>query len=182
MTITTKKSRLRRAGRVTSVFLASAVAAGGICGGAGISAAATPDTPSTVSPDAPQSGTSSWSVTNRTGEPVWGYLEIEKGSSTGSRIGWPKDAPVPSGAGDRKQVQGSGNLYTQGRICYRGAWWNLPRDNYGGTENEVDHWNLVAAVYDRDTLTVEDAERRYVKPMPMIRTPGDSGCGSMSSA
>ncbi|MDV6278484.1 hypothetical protein R3Q06_34310 [Rhodococcus erythropolis] len=177
MTITTKKSRLRRAGRVTSVFLASAVAAGGICGGAGISAAATPDTPSTVSPDAPQSGTSSWSVTNRTGEPVWGYLEIEKESTT-SRIGWPKDAPVPSGAGDRAPEAGGGGItYTQGRICYHGAWWNLPRDNY-----DVYKWNLVAAAYDRDTLTVEDAEHRYVKPMPMIRTPGDSGCGSMSGA
>ncbi|MDV6278483.1 hypothetical protein R3Q06_34305 [Rhodococcus erythropolis] len=175
----TKKSRLHRMGRVAAVFLAGAVAAGGICGGAGISAAATPDAPSTVSSDSPPGGEATWSVMNRTGEPVWGYLEIQRGS-TGSRIGWPKDAPVPSGAGDSAPRTGWGVLYTQGRICYHGAWWNLPRDNYGsGSYDDVYNWNLVAADNDRNTLTVADAEHRYIKPMPMIRTPGDSECVSI---
>ncbi|MFC9766037.1 hypothetical protein [Rhodococcus jostii] len=172
-----KKSRLHRMGRVASASLAAAVAAGGICVGAGISAAGTPDAPSTGSADAPQGGSVSWSVTNRTGELVWGNIVSQRGSYV-SQIGWPKDAPVPSGAGDSAPVSPygvTGLLYTWGRICYHGAWWNLPRENY-----DVTQWNVIPGDSDRDTLAMEGVYDH--KHRLMSKSPGDSGCGSSSGA
>ncbi|MDV6278281.1 hypothetical protein R3Q06_33055 [Rhodococcus erythropolis] len=177
MTITENTSRLHRAGRAMSVFLAGVVVAGGICGGAGISAAATPDAPSTESVDAPQSGADRWSVTNRTGEPVWGNIASQRGSYT-SQIGWPKDAPVPSGAGDSapNSPYGTiGHVYTWGSICYHGAWWSLPREDYYAFD-----WNVIAADPDRDTLAMENAHNHA--RILMSKSRGDSGCGSVSGA
>lgn len=118
-----------------------------------------------------------WSVENGTTDAVWGEVDKQEGSKT-SKLEWAANASLQPNA-TANAVQGdvyTANEYTWGRICYRGAWWNLIRQDH----IEPSYISLQAKSADPNTLIVRGgaspSSQHY--DLPLVKTPGDSGCGT----
>ncbi|MFC9769134.1 hypothetical protein [Rhodococcus jostii] len=141
-------------GITTCAPLVAAVAAGGICAGAGIGAAATDDTNATAVPTHTTTDFPSnfyWQVTNHTPQSIYGYWRLNGGSdersshveSTTDDRWQPGDhAGMQSGAGSPRNWEAE--------ICYDNHWWKYRSPLSVHTDSfslEVDSNNTLHAVY-----------------------------------
>lgn len=158
-----------RALRQTLGVLAATIAI--VWVGAGV-AAAENAVPTTV---APASGMSSWwQVANDTDDAVWGDIYKQTGNFV-SGIGWPPDLPVPAhGWAHTQQIDSlKSREYTWGRICYRGAWWNLPRDSYSGPNIRFYPEHSDANIL---KVSFNTPDGQFGREATLVKTPSDSGC------
>ncbi|MFC9769136.1 hypothetical protein [Rhodococcus jostii] len=116
-----KKNRLRK---LAYLPLTAAIAAGAVCTGAGVSAAAADMT-------AESNATTQWHVYNYTDEELTGvefYKQV--GGSTSDIV---FGAPLAVGDDLEGTLEFPGSttyrFYTWGRVCYGHRWWNLKRDH-----------------------------------------------------
>ncbi|MDV6277599.1 hypothetical protein R3Q06_29335 [Rhodococcus erythropolis] len=93
--------------------------------GAGISAAATTGSAAPDLPGTTQTSTYQWSLTNRTGTPIFGRWSVsETQTQNRSSVESTKDRPwYPDATQSTTQDYTGKNLTWQARICYRGRLW-----------------------------------------------------------
>lgn len=176
MTMTASPNALYRLRRWATAPLVAAVTAGAMCAGIGVGSAA--ETGSLASPQTSYS----WGVKDATTDAVWGEMHKEIAGGGVSELSWTKNSPLASGAtATTSQImQSFSRHYTWGRICFRGSWWNLPRDEHPESD--------VIEVYAKspDVLgmrvnragpaaSTNDSNASYID-LPLIQTPSDSGC------
>ncbi|MFC9769777.1 hypothetical protein, partial [Rhodococcus jostii] len=98
-----------------------------------------------------------------------------------SELTWTKGAPLlPNGSKSTQQDTPMGwNPYTWGRICYRGSWWNLPRNVYAASDAidfvPINADDLAMRTW-RSGPAASGAVNANYTYLPLIKTPGDSGC------
>ncbi|MFC9766648.1 hypothetical protein [Rhodococcus jostii] len=115
-----KKNRLRK---LAYLPLTAAIAAGAVCTGAGVSAAAADMT-------AESNATTQWHVYNYTDQELTGVEFYKQVGDHTSEIAF----GAPLAAGDDLQgtlefpATTTYRFYTWGRVCYDHKWWNLKRD------------------------------------------------------
>lgn len=175
MTVTCGPKALDRVRWWLYAPLVAVVAAGSVCAGSGVGSAA-PDATAGESGvvavvDAPNL---MWYVKNSTSQAVWG--EMHKRSAVDvSEIQISREQQLGSGhmvAADQPIAWWS-REYTWGRICYRGAWWNLPQFQYGVSGGTT--FDLVPSGDEGRSLLIRVNGDDDIS---LSETPGDSGCGT----
>lgn len=164
---TTMRTRMR--GKVYISLVAAAMAAM-VTVGAGAAGAGNVRPPE----KAPNSGLSYWwQVTYDTDDAVWGDF-YRQADDFVSGIGWPKTVPAHSWTRTQQKPYVAYREYVWGRICYRGAWWNLPRDVYSGGPS----MRLHPAASDANILTLSfnEMDGSSGHEAALIKTPSYSGC------
>lgn len=160
----------------------AAVAVGSVCAGTGVGSAAPYATSGlggiAAAVDVPnlmwEAPNMIWYVKNYTAQPVWG--EMHKRSAVDvSEIQISREQQLGSGhmvAVDQPIAWWS-HEYTWGRICYEGAWWNLPQFEYGMSGGTT--FDLVPFGDEGKSLLMRVNGNEDI---PLTETPGDSGCGT----
>ncbi|MFC9769681.1 hypothetical protein [Rhodococcus jostii] len=154
MTISSKKGRLHRTRNLASISLVAAAAAGAICTEAGISTAAI-DPAATTMPthttDEAASDTFDWSVTNRTGQPIYGTWEVRNRAGR-SHVESSVDKPwIPgdhANSNQRKVGLYEYDLDWKGVICYNENTWVFEKGPITTDFSlEVDSRGVLHAIY-----------------------------------
>ncbi|MFC9769090.1 hypothetical protein [Rhodococcus jostii] len=115
-----KKNRLRK---LAYLPLTAAIAAGAVCTGAGVSAAAADMT-------AESNETTQWHVYNYTDQELTGGEFYKQRGDHTSEIVFGSPLAVKAGLEGTLQYPATSlyDVYTWGRVCYDHRWWNLKRD------------------------------------------------------
>lgn len=171
----------RQSGRrsLIHVLLAVGVLLGAGCAGTGIGAATGTDVYERAASVNESGGTQSIWMWNRTAFPIWGEMHQQKGENVSEHYVTKVD-PLLTGKSASSQLSlgDVGLVYTWGRWCYQGSWWNLPRQVYGRNALTRPYgyteFNLAPSVSDHGVLVMLANDELY----GLIETPGDSGCGT----
>lgn len=167
------RTTLHRTLTAAPLFAVAALSVAGLAGG--IASAAPADFGSLSGSADLGLSEHTWTVKNDTKDSVWGEIDKQEGSKT-SKLEWSANAPLQPNAA-ASATQGNvltANEYTWGRICYRGAWWNLTRQDH----IEPSFISVQTNPTDPNTLVVRGAESPTTQKhdLPLVKTPGDSGC------
>ncbi|MDV6278076.1 hypothetical protein R3Q06_31855 [Rhodococcus erythropolis] len=128
-------SRPRSLRKLAYAPLIAAVATGTLCTGAGISTAAT-DTTAPATTDTPESGNAyEWSLTNRTGQEIYGSWSAQMSTGDHSEVKTDKDHPWKADdAAKATQYQTIFRTTTwTGLICYNRNWWTYTASSDNAT-------------------------------------------------
>ncbi|MFC9769690.1 hypothetical protein [Rhodococcus jostii] len=165
-TASSPRKKLLRAILVAPV--AVGVLAGAVVAGTGISAAATGPAGAAES-----AAMHRWSVTNDTGDSVWGKISKRVGNDS-SALSWTEGAPLlPNGSEEAFQVHDPIKAeFTDVGICYRGSLWVTPSV---GSENVGEIIRLSPGATDPNVLTVSSSRNgKEWTPVWLNQRPG--GC------
>ncbi|MFC9768673.1 hypothetical protein [Rhodococcus jostii] len=183
MDISKNKKWLRKAAYAP---LAVAVLAGAVCAGTGIGTAAPTTAPeavtaSTSTKDTPPASADPamnwWTLFNNTGQPIYGTWSEQSGSDV-SELNLVPNMPLRSSGLESRPRNDSPlwNSYWMGHICYRGAWWNFPREARSLGRDAF--FRLTPADGDWNSLNVTWNSTGVEDPVvtPMIRNPHEAPC------
>ncbi|MDV6278280.1 hypothetical protein R3Q06_33045 [Rhodococcus erythropolis] len=144
MTANGRKNRLHRLRKLAYAPLAVAVAAGAICTGVEIAAAAPAEAPITpAATDTPKSGDAYiWHLVNHTNQPIYGTWRAEMSTGDGSHVEATADHPwLPGHSDEDTQYLNRWRFTTwNGRICYNKHWWGFTFSDLGFGETNNAFW------------------------------------------